>query len=297
MHISMPRKLALVAATATLCLAAAACGDDDDEAAEPATTAEQATTPPPATTAGPATTAPPVTTGAPATTSPPETTEAPVTTATAGDLAGFCDAELAVEAAAASEDEAAIGSAIEQLIAAAPPEVAGTVETVVAEFQASGGESEAFAEAYGELIGFVKGNCGFTDLTVEATNYQYSGLPRNVAAGPAVVTLQNKADEFHEMVVFRINDDVTETLIQLLSLPEEEAMSKVTMAGVAFAAPGETAYTAVTLEPGRYAAVCFLPKGATPELMAQMEGPDSSLPEGAGPPHFTHGMAQEFEVA
>jgi hypothetical protein len=51
------------------------------------------------------------------------------------------------------------------------------------------------------------------------------------------------------------------------------------------------------LEPGRYAAVCFLPQGATPELMAQMEGPDSSLPDGAGPPHFTHGMAQEFEVA
>jgi hypothetical protein len=30
--------------------------------------------------------------------------------------------------------------------------------------------------------------------------------------------------------------------------------------------------------------------------MAQMEGPDSSLPEGAGPPHFTAGMVKEFEV-
>jgi hypothetical protein len=282
MHISMPRKLAGATMAATLCLAAAACGDDDDEAAEPATTAEQATTAPPESTAGPATTSPPVTTSAPA------------TTAAAGDLAGFCDAELAVEGAVASEDEAAIGSAIEQLIAAAPPEVAGTVETVVAEFQASGGESEAFTEAYSELIGFVKGNCGFTDLTVEATNYAFGGLPRNVAAGPAVVTLENKADEFHEMVVFRINDDVTDTLIELLSLPEEEAMTKITMAGVAFAAPGETGHTAFTLEPGRYAAVCFLPEGATPEAMEQME--QSSVPP-EGQPHFMHGMAQEFEVA
>jgi hypothetical protein len=89
-----------------------------------------------------------------------------VTTEAAGDLAGFCDAELAVEGAVAAEDEAAIGGAIEQLIATAPPEIAGTVDTVVAEFQASGGESEAFAEAYSELISFVKDSCGFTDLTV-----------------------------------------------------------------------------------------------------------------------------------
>ena len=49
--------------------------------------------------------------------------------------------------------------------------------------------------------------------------------------------------------------------------------------------------------PGRYFAVCFLPQGATPELMAQMEGPESSLPPGAGPPHFMAGMVQEFTVA
>ena len=31
--------------------------------------------------------------------------------------------------------------------------------------------------------------------------------------------------------------------------------------------------------------------------MAQMEGPESSTPPEAGPPHFMEGMVQEFTVA
>jgi hypothetical protein len=40
--------------------------------------------------------------------------------------------------------------------------------------------------------------------------------------------------------------------------------------------------------------VCFMPKGATPEAMAEMESGGS---EPTGKPHFMLGMAQEFEVA
>ena len=64
-----------------------------------------------------------------------------------------------------------------------------------------------------------------------------------------------------------------------------------------FGPPGEASYGVAELAPGRYIAVCYLPQGATPEVMAQMDGPDSSLPEGAGPPHFMAGMVQEFNVA
>jgi hypothetical protein len=277
MHISIPRKLAVAGAAATLCLGAAACGDDDENAAEPATTADQAN---------------------PATTVAPATTAGSATTTSTTDVATFCEAEITAESATSSEDAEAIGPAFAALSAAAPADVKGTVDTVIDEaqkFMASGDDpSPEFNAAYAELIQFVKGNCGFTDLSVAASNYVFEGLPRNVAAGPAVFTFENTADEFHEMILFRINDDVTENIGELLALPEKEAMAKVTPAGAVFAPPGETSYTAVDLAPGRYAAACFLPKGATPEAMEEME---SSGSEPEGKPHFMLGMAQEFEVA
>jgi hypothetical protein len=290
MHISIPHRLVVAGAAAALCLGVAACGDDDDNTAEPAatTTANQA----PPTTAAPDTTAPPVTTAA-----APETTMAPPTTG-ASDPAAFCDAEIALESAVATEDPDAIGPAFETLSASAPADVKDSVDTAIAEaqkFMASGDDpSPEFNAAYAEVIGFVKANCGFTDLSVKASNYQFNGLPREVAAGPAVITFENTANEFHEMVLFRFNDDVTENLGELLALPEKEAMRKVTSAGAVFVAPGETGYTALDLAPGRYGAVCFMPKGATPEAMAEME---SSGKEPTGKPHFMLGMAQEFEVA
>ena len=109
--------------------------------------------------------------------------------------------------------------------------------------------------------------------------------------------MDNQGAEFHEVLLFKVNDGVTDTAIDLLSLPEEEMGSKMSFAGVTMGPPGEPSKSVANLTPGRYIAVCFLPQGATPEVMAQMDGPDSSLPEGAGPPHFMAGMVQEFNVA
>jgi hypothetical protein len=79
-----------------------------------------------------------------------------------------------------------------------------------------------------------------------------------------------------------------------LALPEEEVESAVTFAGVAFAAPDAEAFAVVDLEPGSYVMVCFLPVGATPEVMAEMEATGEE-PDGA--PHFTQGMVHEFTVS
>jgi hypothetical protein len=83
---------------------------------------------------------------------------------------------------------------------------------------------------------------------------------------------------------------VAESLEELLALPEEEAMTKATEAGAAFAAPGTIGTgTADLSEPGRYGIVCFIPVGATPDVLQSGEEPE-------GPPHFTEGMFAEITV-
>ena len=262
---------------AGLALALAACGDDG--------------------TAGPAGTSPRVTdpaaTGTPAT-GPATTTEPQVTTA-ASDPSAFCRAELEVETAIMNEADPS--AAISAAVAAAPPDVAPALDTVLAEFQANGGESEAFDEAYGEMVDWMKGNCGYGTIEATATEYAFAGIPEEVPAGPTIVSLTNVGKEFHELLLLRKNDGVTESFDELMAIEDEqETFAKTTVVGVAFAPNGAVGHAVSALSPGDYLAICFLPTGATPEVMAQMSGPDSSLPPGAGPPHFTHGMHFEFTV-
>ena len=63
-------------------------------------------------------------------------------------------------------------------------------------------------------------------------------------AGKVVVTMDNQGTEFHEVLLLRVNDGVTDTAIDLLSLPEEEAMAKASMVSVTFGPPGESSRTA-----------------------------------------------------
>ncbi|MDQ3738852.1 MAG: hypothetical protein M3337_06760, partial [Actinomycetota bacterium] len=100
--------------------------------------------------------------------------------------------------------------------------------------------------------------------------------------------------EVHEIILIRRNDDVTESFDELLALPEEEAMSKTTFAGAAFADPGEEGQAVVNLEAGEYIALCFIPEGTTPEVMAEME---TGGTEPQGQPHFMKGMQHEFTVS
>jgi hypothetical protein len=237
----------------------------------------------------------------------------------------FCSAEMAVEAAVNSEDPAAIGPAIEALTAAAPADVAPAVETVLATFEEAGPE---FNEAYGALIDWMRANCGFAELNATASEYVFGGVPTDLPAGPIIVSLENIGEELHVIEVVRVNDDVTLTTDELLALPEEEALTMITMVGSAFADPGTTGYGVMDLTPGRYLALCPIPQGLTPEVAAQFEEPEGSAPVGSapvgsapvgsapvgsapvgsapegsapgpelGPPHFVLGMVQEFTVA
>jgi uncharacterized cupredoxin-like copper-binding protein len=145
-------------------------------------------------------------------------------------------------------------------------------------------ESEEYVSADRGIDGYMVDNCGFEQIEATGVDYEYEGIPATVPAGVTAVTFENQGEELHEVAMFRINDDVTASVEELLAMPEEQAMQNVTIAGFAFADPSETDTSFVTLEPGRYAAVCFIPQGTTHEM------------EGTGAPHFTLGMISEFTV-
>lgn len=221
---------------------------------------------------------------------------------TSPEAEAFCAAELGAEQAFVDGDEEAIGAAVETLIAAAPEDVAPAVEAAIAGAGEAGPEFEA---AYAEVIDYMKANCGYAQLEVAASDYAFGGLPAELPAGPMIVGLTNIGEEVHEIAIVRINDDVDLSVEELLELPEEEVDSMTAFVGIAFTFPGNTGYAVVDLAPGRYVALCFLPEGATPEVLMELEelgvgGPDDTLPEGGpevGPPHFTLGMIHEFTVA
>ena len=96
----------------------------------------------------------------------------------------------------------------------------------------------AFEDAYGALIEYVAANCGFAELDATATEYAFGGVPEEVAAGPTIISLTNIGEQVHEIVIYRINDDVTLTVEELFALPEEEAESMLTEVGGTFAGPG-----------------------------------------------------------
>jgi hypothetical protein len=148
-------------------------------------------------------------------------------------------------------------------------------------------ESESFLADSAVVDEFIGNECGFNAIEVTAIDYGYDADLDAVAAGTTAFDFTNDGTELHEMVLIRVNDDTTETVQELLELPEEEAQTKTSFIGVAFAAPGEGSNMYADLEPGEYFIVCFIPTGTTSF---------EDIETAEGPPHFVEGMVQEFSV-
>jgi hypothetical protein len=178
--------------------------------------------------------------------------------------------------------------------AAAPAGIAPDVETVVTLIRSNieSGEdlaSNADYRAADERVDvFIADSCGYDTIAVSGLEYSFAGLPASLPSGRTTFVFTNDGAEIHEMVVFRINDDVTETVDELLALPEDEALSKVQFAGATFGVQGETDTETFELTPGRYVALCFVPVGTTDVVVDENAEP--------GPPHFTEGMKATFTV-
>ncbi len=147
--------------------------------------------------------------------------------------------------------------------------------------------SEQYAEDSAVIKTYLTDDCGFSSAEVSAVDYAYQADLDGLEPGVTAVTFKNDGTEVHEMVLVRLNDDTTESISELLELPEEEAMAKVTDAGFAIGPPGAETTFYADLEAGRYAFFCFLPVGSTSfEVIESAEGP----------PHFTQGMIKEFTI-
>ena len=130
-------------------------------------------------------------------------------------------------------------------------------------------------------------SCGWQRVDVSAVDYEFKGIPSEPEAGTTSFEFSNDGTELHEMILIRKNDDTEETFDELLAMPEEEARTKTSSVGAAFAEPGEEGvYVVADLTPGEYIAICFIPVG-TADAETEVDGP----------PHFTQGMKTEFRVS
>lgn len=266
-----------LAAVLAAALVAVGCGGDDDEepSASPDTTEDEQ-----------------------------GTTTVPVES---DDVEAYCDASLAFETtpqpdlSAASDEEAAAWVRDELLpqaeagMSVAPEEISDDLATLVAVLEqvAGTGDFSAFGEpdvkaAEARVHAYDLDNCGWTPQPVSATEYSFGQLPTTFAAGPTSFEFSNDGSEVHEMLLAKKNPGVTESAAEIVAMPEEQALTKVTEVGSVFGDPGETDFLVADLQAGEYIVVCFVPIGMTSS--------DAEPPPDAEP-HYTAGMVAEFSVS
>lgn len=151
----------------------------------------------------------------------------------------------------------------------------------------------------------VHGHDAPATVTVDGVDYGFENLPASVPAGTRLALHNASANELHELVAFRLDDDNTTPLDELVTLPEAE-LNAVLGAPVAvmLQAPGSDELIpavgdGVLSESGRYAVLCFIPSGADPaEYLRKAAESGGGPPQGVagGAPHFVHGMYAELEV-
>ena len=176
----------------------------------------------------------------------------------------------------------------------APEAVRADVATNL-EFIRRFGESGADPSTFADPAYFQSGmaidvhvfeNCAFPTNEVVGVDYGFTDLPLTLDAGPHAFEFTNQATsgEWHELVLRRVNEDVTESVDELLMLGQDELSARTTLIAKNLALPDDVIYLFADLEPGTYVALCTIPQGTI--------GHDL----GDGPPHFTLGMAQELTV-
>ncbi|HET8656276.1 MAG TPA: hypothetical protein VFL93_12220 [Longimicrobiaceae bacterium] len=115
------------------------------------------------------------------------------------------------------------------------------------------------------------------DRTVTMVDYGYD-LSAPLTAGPHQIEVRNAGKQSHELVLARLAPGKTvkdlAAWVEKMDGPPPASF----LGGVSPLAPGGRNLLSVSLTPGHYAFLCFLPDAKD------------------GKPHIAHGMGQEFEV-
>lgn len=176
--------------------------------------------------------------------------------------------------------------------AAAPDDLAGTVEFLLPVFEnAAEDPSKLFSDpdvvaAIDELTAFEAEACGLgevvdpastdpdaTVIDVVATDYAFD-LEAPSEPGAYSFVMTNDGAEPHLMILVQLEPDVS--IEDVMASEGETGVLATYESGVA--APGSTAAVSVDLTPGRWLVVC-------------------PLPDSGGMSHVEHGMVVEFTVA
>jgi hypothetical protein len=219
-----------------------------------------------------------------------DTSSSASTTAAAIVSTKACDAYTALTGALAG-DPSGIEPLAHDFEHSAPADLAKDATTIGDAYAslAGGGDPSvfgqpAFVEASGNVADRYFAGCDLSaELDVKGVDYAFEGLPQKIDAGRVGIRVTNATDhdEAHELVLMKRNEGTTESVEELLALPEDQVMTKLTPASVVFAdQPDTEAVTMVDLEPGKYVAVCFIPMGGADD----------------GMPHAMAGMTGELEV-
>lgn len=182
---------------------------------------------------------------------------------------------------------ASITPLLEGALAAAPPELAPSLTALqpVVQAAATEGTTPDFEDPAftGALLGYetwAHDNCGYQNIDLVGTDFEFSGAPATLDAGPVSLLLSNEStdDQFHVALLARAKDPAM-TIEQFTATPMEELFGMVDLVpGGAAAAPGQSAGMLADLEPGKYFLLC--PVGDEGEL-----------------PHHLQGMITEITVA
>jgi hypothetical protein len=217
-----------------------------------------------------------------------------------GNLKQFCKLTVALD----TTDEPS-EKQLNEYVDSAPPEIAEQVDQAVSTFEEQGEaafEDEAFVALVTEVDQFAVDNCGFEQFEVGMQDYAFVDFPTEVEKGTVAFVVNNDGTELHEIHFVRLKGDAT--LDDILALPPDAEDSEfeelgTEVRGGAFAFPGASDIAFVTFKkPGTYVALCSIPVGTTPEAVEAEESGGEEHEEGSeeAPPHFTEGMAAEFEV-
>lgn len=141
-------------------------------------------------------------------------------------------------------------------------------------------------------------------VTIEGVDYAFADVPDTVPAGTRLTFQNTSSTELHEMVVFRLPDDIDTPIDDLVHLPPAELETTLgTPVAVILQPPGaaqpiQAVGDGALVERGRYALMCFVPIAADPDEYLAAAEAGGGKPEGVsgGPPHFTAGMYAELTV-